>query len=96
MNKQANVSGKSNIITTDRTVPENVPVNKGHFATDTPEREKQFHNNLGSDWPEGYEQYRKDWSDLPQRGVVRDYPILVDLEMSSLMQPYLSYVLHHY
>ena len=84
MNKPANVSGKANLITTDRTVPENVPVNKGHFALDTPEREKRFHDNLGSDWPEGYKQYRKDWSDLPERGIVRDYPILVDLEMSSL------------
>ncbi|MDB5807748.1 MAG: Fe-S oxidoreductase containing radical domain [Betaproteobacteria bacterium] len=61
-----------------------VPINKGNYSMDTPEREAEFQRKLGSDWPEGYAQYRKDWVDHAKNQTVADYPTLVDLELSSV------------
>ena len=60
----------------------NVPVNKGHFEMDTPERAHAFHEKLGRGWPE-YEEYRNAWHHYSSNLIVRDYPILVDLELAS-------------
>ncbi|HEY4372675.1 MAG TPA: radical SAM/SPASM domain-containing protein [Burkholderiales bacterium] len=61
-----------------------VPINKGNYSMDTPEREARFHEKLGSDWPEGYAKYRSDWAENAKNQVVADYPTLVDLELSSV------------
>lgn len=60
-----------------------VPINKGHFNLETPEREAAFRAKLGAGWEADYAEYRRLWEDLPKQGVVRDYPLLVDLELSS-------------
>jgi radical SAM protein with 4Fe4S-binding SPASM domain len=61
-----------------------VPINKGNYSMDTPEREAAFDKNLGEAWPEGYAEYRRAWSQYPQQAQVSDYPTLVDIELSSV------------
>jgi len=61
-----------------------IPINKGNYSMDTPEREHLFEKNRGSHWATGYQQYRNDWSELPKKLEVRDYPLLVDIELSSI------------
>jgi len=61
-----------------------VPINKGNYSMDTPEREALFHKNLGEAWPEGYLQYRRNWVDYAQRQFVSEWPLLVDIELSSI------------
>lgn len=60
-----------------------IPINKGHFDLDTPERTAAFSEKLARGWESGYEEYRRLWIDLAKRREVRDYPLLVDLELSS-------------
>lgn len=61
-----------------------VPINKGNYSMDTPEREARFEQCRGKGWEEAYRQYRQSWSDLPQKQEVSDYPLLVDIELSSV------------
>lgn len=61
-----------------------IPINKGHFDLDTAERTENFSNKLSSGWVKEYTQYRKEWVELPQKREVRKYPLLVDLELSSV------------
>jgi len=61
-----------------------VPINKGNYSMDTPQREALFHKNLGEAWPEGYLQYRRNWVDYAQRQFVSEWPLLVDIELSSI------------
>ena len=62
----------------------NTPINKGNYSMDTPEREYQFEQNRGFGWEKEYKKYRDDWSNLPKKQIVRDYPLCVDLELSSI------------
>jgi radical SAM protein with 4Fe4S-binding SPASM domain len=61
-----------------------VPINKGNYSMDTPERLAEFERKLGGAWPEGYAAYRRAWSQNPADQKVTDYPLLVDLELSSI------------
>jgi len=61
-----------------------VPINKGNYSMDTPEREARFERYRGEGWEAQYARYRSDWSALAKRQEVSDYPLLVDLELSSL------------
>jgi len=61
-----------------------VPINKGNYSMDTAQREARFYEYLGEAWPEGYREYRRNWSQWPSSGHVADYPLLVDLELSSV------------
>ncbi len=61
-----------------------VPINKGNYSMDTPEREARFEVYKGEGWEQEYAEYRREWAELPQRQEVRDYPLLVDLELSSI------------
>ncbi len=61
----------------------NVKLNKGHFNLDTDERSASFSRKLGIGWEEEYSQYRSDWERLPREQMVRDYPLLVDIELAS-------------
>ncbi|MBF0589465.1 MAG: radical SAM protein [Magnetococcales bacterium] len=61
-----------------------IPINKGHFELDTPERMAAFSKNLGSDGEEAYRQYRAQWESLPKSRKIADYPLLVDLELASI------------
>jgi radical SAM protein with 4Fe4S-binding SPASM domain len=49
-----------------------------------PERVKEFHRKLSTGWEAGYTEYRRLWQELPARRELRDYPLLVDLELSSV------------
>lgn len=60
-----------------------IPINKGHFDLDTEERQKIFQQKLAAGWSEEYSIYRSSWEELPRKKEVRDYPLLVDLELSS-------------
>jgi len=75
--------------TSQAQVPENsgqerfVPVNRGHFDLEPPGRAQAFSEKLGQGWDDEYQDYRRLWNENPAAQVVRDYPLLVDLEMSS-------------
>lgn len=60
-----------------------IPINKGHFDLDTPERTAAFSEKLARGWESEYAEYRHLWIDLAKRRELRDYPLLVDLELSS-------------
>ena len=60
-----------------------IPINKGHFDLDTPERTAAFSAKLAQGWERDYEEYRRLWIDLAKSREIRDYPLLVDLELSS-------------
>lgn len=61
-----------------------IPINKGHFELDTPERSAEFKRQLASGWEVEYREYRSKWEDLPKKREVRDYPLLIDLELASV------------
>ncbi len=61
-----------------------VPINKGNYSMDTDEREAKFEANRGDGWEQEYAEYRKNWSDFPKQQYVSDYPLLVDIELSSI------------
>lgn len=62
----------------------NTPVNKGHFELDTEERTREFYHKLSQGWSEEYYEYRRLWSELPATQKVREYPLLVDLELADI------------
>lgn len=51
---------------------------------DTEEREARFESNRGDGWEKEYAEYRKNWSQYAQQQHVSDYPLLVDVELSSV------------
>jgi len=61
-----------------------IPINKGNYSMDTPEREALFEQYLAEGWEEKYREYRKNWIEFPQRKYVSEYPLLVDLELASV------------
>ena len=61
-----------------------VPINKGHFDLDTENRRKEFEKKLSEGWEKDYKEYRSLWAELGKTKKVRDYPLLVDLELSSV------------
>lgn len=60
-----------------------IPINKGNYSLDTPEREEAFYRKIGRQWPRRYQLYRKNWQSFPKRQFVSAYPLLVDLELST-------------
>lgn len=61
-----------------------IPINKGNYTMETPEREAAFHAKLGAGWEKEYEAYRKNWNEYPKKQFLSDYPLLVDLELSTV------------
>lgn len=61
-----------------------VPINKGNYSMDTPEREALFEQYKGEGWESEYQEYRDQWSELAKSQTVRDYPLLVDIELASI------------
>lgn len=61
-----------------------VPINKGNYSMDTPEREALFEKYRGEGWEAEYQEYRKNWVEFAERQHLSDYPLLVDLELASL------------
>ncbi len=63
----------------------NIPINKGNYTSfETKEREIQFEKYRGEGWEKGYKKYRENWSEFPQKEIVEEYPILLDIELSSV------------
>src|SRR5690348_16775115 len=61
-----------------------VPINKGQFTLETPEREAAFERNRGHGVDEAYRENRRLWAELPRSATVSDYPLHVDLELASI------------
>ena len=61
-----------------------VPINKGNYSMDTAEREALFEQCRGDGWEQEYAEYRRKWSEYPQRQQISEYPLLVDIELSSV------------
>lgn len=65
-------------------VQRNVPINKGNYSMDTVEREARFEACRGDGWEREYAEYRRKWSEYPKQQQIADYPLLVDIELSSV------------
>lgn len=61
----------------------NIPINKGNYSLDSEKREKAFHKKIGEGWAAEYALYRKNWKEYPGNRFVSEYPLLVDLELST-------------
>ena len=61
-----------------------VPINKGNYSMDSEEREALFEQYKAEGWESEYADYRKKWTELPTKQEVSNYPLLVDIELSSL------------
>lgn len=61
-----------------------IPINKGNYSLDTPDRQARFDRNRAQGVEEQYRLNRQEWETLPRSLQVADYPLLVDLELSSL------------
>lgn len=61
-----------------------IPINKGNYSMDTPEREATFELNRGHGWQAEYADYRAKWTDYAKQQLVAEYPLLVDIELSSV------------
>lgn len=62
----------------------NIPINKGQYTMETEEREKQFEAYRAEGWEEEYYEYRRNWEVYPKQQYVSDYPLLVDVELSTM------------
>ena len=76
-------SNTEKIVKTIESQNSNTPINKGNCSLDTEEREKLFRKKLAYGWEESYAEYRNLWIELAKKREVRNYPLLVDLELSS-------------
>lgn len=61
-----------------------VPINKGNYSIETPERERLFEKYRGEGWEEGYQIYREQWVENARNQIVSEYPLLVDVELSTM------------
>ncbi len=61
-----------------------IQINKGNYDMDTEERKLQFEKNRAWGWEEAYKEYRRKWVEYPQNQYVSEYPLLVDIELSTL------------
>ena len=62
----------------------NIPINKGNYNMETEERENVFELYRSEGWKEEYNQYRTDWKENAERRIVSEWPLLVDIEISSI------------
>lgn len=63
---------------------EKVEINKGNYSLDTQGREDAFTKNRAYGVEVDYYKNRQEWTEYAQQQYVADYPLLVDLELSSL------------
>jgi MoaA/NifB/PqqE/SkfB family radical SAM enzyme len=61
-----------------------VPINKGQFSLETPEREADFERKRGFGVEDEYRENRRNWAEYPQQQHVSDYPLHVDIELASV------------
>ena len=63
---------------------QNIPINKGNYYLETEKRMETFEKYRGESWEEEYCQYRKAWENNAKNQIVSEWPLLVDIEASSL------------
>lgn len=63
---------------------ERIPINKGNYEMEPPERQRTYEDNRGYGWEEQYTKYRKNWTDYPRQQYVSEYPLEVDIELSTV------------
>ncbi len=61
-----------------------IPINKGQFTLETPERITEFEAKRGDGVEEEYKENRKLWTEYPRRQHVSEYPLHVDIELASV------------
>ncbi|MBC7946508.1 MAG: SPASM domain-containing protein [Chitinophagaceae bacterium] len=61
-----------------------IPINKGNYSLDTSMRDNFFNKNRAHGVETEYARNRREWEDFPRLFHVADYPLLVDLELSSI------------
>jgi len=61
-----------------------IPINKGNYSMESPERECLFERYRGEGWEEEYREYRKNWVEFAKNKMVSEYPLLVDAELASI------------
>ena len=61
-----------------------IPINKGQFTLETPEREAAFEKNRGAGVEDAYAENRQLWSEYAKKQHVSDYPLHVDIELASI------------
>lgn len=62
-----------------------VPINKGNYADmETEERRAAFEANRGFGWEKEYKVYRAHWMEYPKRQYVGEYPLNLDIELSTI------------
>lgn len=61
-----------------------IPINKGNYEMDTEARLERFEANRALGWEKVYDEYRRNWIEYPQKQIVSEYPLLVDLELSTV------------
>ena len=60
-----------------------VQLNKGHFSLDSEERTQEFSKKkCHMDGKKQYHDYREQWEKNPENKIIRDYPLLVDIELA--------------
>lgn len=61
----------------------NVPINKGNYYMESDERIALFEQYRGQGWEQEYKAYRESWERNAKEQIISDYPLLVDLELST-------------
>jgi len=61
-----------------------IPINKGQFSLEPPERVAQFESKRGFGVEEHYNENRKLWTEYAKNQHVSDYPLHVDIELASV------------
>lgn len=65
-------------------MPGTVKVNNVQQSIDSEEREMLFNQRRASGYERAYLQNRRDWYELPAKQIVSDFPLHVDIELSSV------------
>ncbi len=63
---------------------QNIPINKGNYYMETEEREQLFETYRGEGWEKEYKAYRESWTKYAKEQFVAKWPLLVDIETSSV------------
>ncbi len=65
-------------------VPAYIPINKGQFTLEPKEREEAFERNRGFGVEAAYAENRRQWTDNAKGRILADFPLHVDIELSSV------------
>lgn len=59
--------------------------NKGQFELSSLKKLKLFHEKLSDGWDKDeYLEYRKAWKEYPEKKITKEYPLQIDIELSSI------------